>query len=126
MAVGSIGSVSAGATYLTSKNYLLTDVVFGGNLVTIPQIIPTSNFTLTATLDLPAAVATTVNLAITPASGFGTMPLTVTIPQDALTATFTLAAIPVPASLPIALTGLGLLGLMARRRKLQGTSALAM
>lgn len=49
---GFLPSVSAGATYLTSKNYLLTDVNLGGNTMTIPQIIPTSNFTLTATLPL--------------------------------------------------------------------------
>lgn len=52
-------SVSAGASYLTAKNYLLTDVVFGGNPVTIPQIIPTSNFSLTATLPIFDGFATT-------------------------------------------------------------------
>jgi outer membrane protein TolC len=56
---GHLPSVSAGATYLTSKNYLLTDVVFGGNPVTIPQIIPTSNLSLTATLPIFDGFATT-------------------------------------------------------------------
>ncbi|CAN5666382.1 TolC family protein [soil metagenome] len=55
---GHLPTVAAGATYLTSKNYLLTDVVFGGNPVTIPQIIPTSNFTLTATLPIFDGFAT--------------------------------------------------------------------
>ena len=49
---GFLPNVSAGATYLTNKNYLLTDVTLGGSQITIPQIIPTSNFTLTASLPL--------------------------------------------------------------------------
>ena len=49
---GFLPNVSAGATYLTNKNYLLTDVNLGGSVITIPQIIPTSNFTLTASLPL--------------------------------------------------------------------------
>lgn len=55
-------TVSAGATYLTSKNYLLTDVNLGGNTITIPQIIPTSNFSLTATLPLFDGFASTHRL----------------------------------------------------------------
>lgn len=49
---GFLPNVTAGATYLTNKNYLLTDVTLGGSQITIPQIIPTSNFTLTASLPL--------------------------------------------------------------------------
>ena len=59
---GFLPTVAAGATYLTSKNYLLTDVNLGGNPMTIPQIIPTSNFTLTATLPLFDGFASTNRL----------------------------------------------------------------
>lgn len=59
---GFLPTVSAGATYLTSKNYFLTDITMGGNPLTIPQIVPTSNFSLTASLPLFDGFASTNRL----------------------------------------------------------------
>jgi outer membrane protein TolC len=48
-----------GASYLFEKKYLLTDINFGGNFVTVPAIIPTSNFSLQAQLPVFDGFATT-------------------------------------------------------------------
>lgn len=59
---GFLPTVNAGATYLAAKNYLLTDVTLGGGVITIPQIVPTSNFSLTASMPLFDGFASTNRL----------------------------------------------------------------
>ena len=45
---GFLPSLSANATYLTSKRYMLINVPFNGNTIIFPTIIPTADYTLTA------------------------------------------------------------------------------
>lgn len=49
---GFLPSLVGSINYLADKRYMLVDVDFGGNPVTIPQIIPTSTYSLTANLPL--------------------------------------------------------------------------
>jgi outer membrane protein TolC len=46
---GFLPTLTGGVNYLTDKKYMLVDVDFGGSQVTIPQILPTSQYTLQAT-----------------------------------------------------------------------------
>lgn len=46
---GFLPTLTGGVNYLTDKKYMLVDVDFGGSQVTIPQIIPTTLYTLQAT-----------------------------------------------------------------------------
>jgi large repetitive protein len=57
-------------------------------------VAPGGTLSLTVGLDLPAPSDTVVALDIVPATGFGTVPATVTVLQDQQTASFTLAADP--------------------------------
>lgn len=41
-------TLQGGLTYLTDKKYLLTDINFGGTPMSIPAIVPTTNYSLTA------------------------------------------------------------------------------
>ncbi|MCK6599201.1 MAG: TolC family protein [Bdellovibrionaceae bacterium] len=43
---------TAGLNYLTDKKYMLLDTTLGGNNLTIPQVVPTTQYTLRATLPL--------------------------------------------------------------------------
>ncbi len=45
-------TVTSNITYLTDKRYVLTDINFGGGNISVPQILPTSSLTLTATYPL--------------------------------------------------------------------------
>jgi outer membrane protein TolC len=56
---GFLPTVTAGATYLTQKKYMLINTDFGGNPVVFPSIIPTTNYTLTAQLPLFDGFAST-------------------------------------------------------------------
>jgi outer membrane protein TolC len=58
---GYLPTLGASATYLTDKRYLLTDVLLPGSptAITIPGIVPTSNFMLTAQLPLFDGFAST-------------------------------------------------------------------
>ncbi len=51
-------------------------------------VAPSGNVTFTVTLDVPAATATTVDLAVTPTTA-GTVPATVSVPANQTSATFT-------------------------------------
>ncbi len=53
-----------------------------------PTVSPGGKVAFTVKLDLPAPAPTVVTIALNPASGFGTAPATVTVPQDQLSATF--------------------------------------
>lgn len=59
---GFLPTISASATYLTQTKYMLTDIVFGGNAVSVPQILPNANLTLTGTLPLFDGFASTQKL----------------------------------------------------------------
>lgn len=56
---GFLPTVTAQANYLTDHRYLYTDLVFGGAPASVPAIIPTSNFVLTAQLPLFDGFAST-------------------------------------------------------------------
>lgn len=56
---GFLPTVTAQANYLTDHKYLYTDLIFGGAPASVPAIIPTSNFVLTAQLPLFDGFAST-------------------------------------------------------------------
>ncbi len=56
---GFLPTLSADASYLFDKNYALVDVELGGNMLSIPQIVPTSNVALTARWSLFDGFAST-------------------------------------------------------------------
>lgn len=56
------------------------------------SIAPGATTALTVRLDIPAPAATDVTLSLSPATGFGSVPATVTVPQDAMSATFNVTA----------------------------------
>lgn len=49
---GFLPSLSANLNYLTDKKYMLLETTIGGNAMTIPQVVPTTQLTLRATLPL--------------------------------------------------------------------------
>ncbi len=56
------------------------------------SLSPGAKATFTVNLDLPASAPTVVNLAVTPATGLGSVPAMVTVPVDAVSATFEFVA----------------------------------
>jgi outer membrane protein TolC len=59
---GFLPTVTLGATHLFAKRYALTDISFGGGPISVPQIIPTSSFTLNASLPLFDGLSSTNRL----------------------------------------------------------------
>ncbi|MBC7465092.1 MAG: TolC family protein [Bdellovibrio sp.] len=59
---GFLPSVNLSTTYLTSYRYALTDITLGGSPVSVPQVVPTSNVAITATLPLFDGFASTNRL----------------------------------------------------------------
>lgn len=50
--MGFLPALSASLNYLGDKKYMLLDTTIGGNPITIPQVVPTTQYTLRATLPL--------------------------------------------------------------------------
>lgn len=97
-ASGDAGVVITATKGTTSKSTTLR--VLGANeaahLISLSPstltVSPGGTAMFTVTFDLPVPVATVVNLAVTPATGVGSLPAMVTVPQDAVSASFTFTA----------------------------------
>lgn len=49
---GFLPTLTGGVSYITNKKYLLTDIQFGPATISVPQVIPTTTYTLNANLPL--------------------------------------------------------------------------
>jgi outer membrane protein TolC len=56
---GFLPHLDGSVNYITNKRYMLVDINFGGGPVSVPQILPTTIYTLTATLPLFDGFAST-------------------------------------------------------------------